>query len=75
MGWSTFEPLVLSDVVLIGNENGELCAFRHQDGKRVWSRKIEGVPRSLSASRATLYIGTLQGFVYATRIDDQGGPR
>lgn len=65
VGWSTFEPLVLDDVVLAGTEEGELFAFRHEDGTKAWSYPIEGVPRSLTEDDSVLYVGTLQGWVYA----------
>jgi outer membrane protein assembly factor BamB len=71
VGWSTFEPLVLDDVVLAGNEGGELFAFRHQDGTKAWSYRVEGVPRSLSENDSVLYVGTLQGWVYALASIDE----
>jgi outer membrane protein assembly factor BamB len=63
--WSTLRPLVLGDSVLVGNDAGELLAFRLDDGMPGWSRRIEGVPRGLSRSGSTLFIGTLQGAVLA----------
>lgn len=63
--WSTLRPLVLGDSVLVGNEAGELLAFRLADGTPAWSQGIEGVPRGLSRSGSMLFVGTLQGAVLA----------
>jgi outer membrane protein assembly factor BamB len=63
--WSTLRPLVLGDSVLVGNDAGELLAFRLADGTPTWSRRIEGVPRGLSRSGSMLFVGTLQGAVLA----------
>jgi outer membrane protein assembly factor BamB len=64
-GWSTFEPLVLDGVVLVGTEEDELSAHRLDDGIEVWNYWVGGVPRSLTVSDSVLYVGTLKGWVYA----------
>lgn len=69
-GWSTFEPLVLDGVVLVGTEEGELFAYRLEDGTEAWSYQVEGVPRSLTVSDSVLYVGTLKGWVYAIEWPD-----
>lgn len=62
---STLRPLVLEDSVLVGNDAGELLAFRLAEGTPVWSGRIEGVPRALRLAGSTLVVGTLQGAVLA----------
>ena len=65
--WNTFRPLVLHDVVIVGNGSGELFALRILDGSHAWSHKLGGVLRGLGESGTILYIGTLDGPVHALR--------
>jgi outer membrane protein assembly factor BamB len=73
-GRSTFEPLVFDGVVLAGTEEGENLIDRHEDGTQVTRFEIEGTPRSLAVSDSVLYIGTLQGQVYAIDRPRNAGP-
>ena len=63
--WTMRQPLVLSSTVLAGNEAGELAAFRLNDGTAQWTRQFKGTIRSIGNSANVLYVGTLQGTVYA----------
>lgn len=66
-GWSTPRPLLLGGAVLAGSEDGRLSAFRIEDGKEVWSGRIDGVPRGTSRDGSDLYVGTLRGTFLAYR--------
>lgn len=68
--WSTYRPLVTGSVVVVGNEDKDLCAFDRATGERRWCRPIGEVPRGLAISQdGTLYVGSLSGVVQAFRID------
>ncbi len=66
--WSSYRPLVRNDIVIAGTESGEVAAFKLSDGSPVWKHDLEGQIKGLSASGDMVYVGTLQGRVYALRI-------
>ncbi len=63
--WSSSRPYSWKRAVLVGNEKGELFAYRISDGSLLWSEKFEGVIRGIGHSDDALYVGTLKGRVYA----------
>ncbi len=63
--WSMRQPLVLGNAVLAGSEAGELSAFRLSDGAVEWTHQFKGTIRSIGNSGSVLYVGTLNGTVYA----------
>jgi len=63
--WSLTSPYVWRDSVLAGNEAGEVVAFRLTDGARQESFVLKGTIRSIGGFDNTLYIGTLNGTIYA----------
>jgi outer membrane protein assembly factor BamB len=63
--WTMRQPLVLANIVLAGNEAGELAAFRLNDGTPEWTHQFKGTLRSIGNSGNVLYVGTLEGTVYA----------
>ena len=65
--WSVTRPHLWRDAVLAGNENGEVVAFRLQDGERQWTKKLSGTIRTISDDQGVLYVGTVEGTVYAWR--------
>ena len=65
--WTSFRPLVLEDTVLVGSGEGELVAIRIDDGAVQWTRGLTGAIRGLGAADGVLYIGTLEGMLYAFR--------
>jgi outer membrane protein assembly factor BamB len=71
--WSTYRPLVTGSVVVVGNEDKDLCAFDRATGERRWCRPVGEVPRGLGISQdGTLYVGSLSGVVQAFRIGASG---
>jgi outer membrane protein assembly factor BamB len=65
--WSTYNPLLMNEVAVVGTGNGEVLAVKISDGSTVWSHPVEGMPRGLGVAGPVLYIGTLKGSVYALR--------
>ena len=63
--WSSARPFVWNDTLVVGNDHGELFGFRVTDGVTSWSAKFEGTIRGVGGSPDTLYIGCLNGTVYA----------
>jgi outer membrane protein assembly factor BamB len=63
--WSSFQPLILDDVVIVGTDAGDLHAFRLEDGATAWTRQLEGEIKGLGTHAGVLYVGTVQGRVYA----------
>jgi outer membrane protein assembly factor BamB len=63
--WTTFNPLVLDDLVLAGTAAGEIHAMNRSTGASVWTRELEGQIKSLLAVDEVLYVGTLGGVVTA----------
>jgi len=68
--WSSFQPLVQGDEVVVGTESGEIHAFELSDGATAWMRQVEGEIKGLGADDGVLYVGTSQGRVYALRLPD-----
>jgi outer membrane protein assembly factor BamB len=67
--WTTYRPLVAGSVVIVGNDDKDLCAFDRASGKRRWCRPVGQTPRGLGISRdGILYVGSLSGVVQAFRI-------
>ena len=66
--WSSFQPLLREGLVIAGTESGEVHALDPKSGTPVWSRKLEGEIKGLGSAGDVLYVGTLQGRVYAIEI-------
>jgi outer membrane protein assembly factor BamB len=63
--WSSFQPLVLDELVVVGDESGEIHALQLSDGATAWTRRLKGEIKGLGAHDGMLYVGTVQGRVYA----------
>ncbi len=63
--WRTPRPHLWRQSVLVGNEFGNIFAFRISDGRQLWTGTFEGIIRSVGSADQVLYIGTRQGAVYA----------
>ena len=71
--WTSYNPLVIGDVVLVGSASGELLAIRLKDGTTAWSTELDGMLRGLGVSHGTLYVGTFAGTVYALELARKNG--
>jgi len=63
--WTSSRPYVWKHAALAGNKRGELFALRISDGIRLWSETFEGMVRGIGSEEDALYVGTIQGRVYA----------
>jgi outer membrane protein assembly factor BamB len=70
-GWSSSRPYVWHGNVLAGGERGEIAAFRPGDGKLAWSDTLQGVIRGIGSDDDLLYVGTLNGTLYAYEPPDR----
>jgi outer membrane protein assembly factor BamB len=50
--WSSFQPLVWQETVIVGDPEGNVYAFRLADGSTAWTTRVEGKVRGLGASGA-----------------------
>jgi outer membrane protein assembly factor BamB len=66
--WSSFHFVVRDELVIAGTASGEIHAIDVSSGAPVWTHKLEGQIKGLELSGNVLYVGTLQGRVYALRI-------
>lgn len=62
---SSARPYVWMDTILVGDEQGGLSGLRMTDGAAQWSETFPGIVRGIGSSGKTLYLGTLQGDIYA----------
>ena len=63
--WSVTRPFLWRGLVLAGNEEGQVKAFRLSDGAEQWATTLKGTIRSFGGYGEVLFIGTLGGMVYA----------
>lgn len=63
--WSSTRPHVWHEIVLTGNDLGEVHAFRASNGAIQWSQDFGGVIRGIGTTGSAIYVGTLKGLVYA----------
>lgn len=71
LAWSSTAPYVWRDYVLAGSNRGEVFAHRIADGKPSWSHKIGGTIRSFGSSERVIYVGTVEGMIYACTFDQK----
>ena len=67
--WTTYNPLVLGETVLLGSAAGDLEAINLADGTLAWDIELEGMLRGLGATGDALYVGTFSGTVYALALE------
>lgn len=62
--WTSSRPYIWADVVLLA-DHGRLSALRLSDGTDVWTHDFPNVVRGIGSEGRILYVGGLQGTVYA----------
>ncbi len=72
--WSSFQPLVHGELVIVGGESGEIHAFRLSDGATAWTRHLNGEIKGLGTHGGVLYVGTSQGQVYSLPFPEEEPP-
>lgn len=63
--WASSRLYIWRGALLAGSDQGELAALSPSDGKLRWSTRLPGTIRGIGADRDVLYVGTLQGDIYA----------
>jgi len=64
-GWSTPRAYSWNEHVVAGDVAGNIYLYRPSDGSVVRSFRIDGEPRGIGGEGHMLYIGTLNGMLYA----------
>ncbi len=70
--WTTYRPHIWDGTAVVGNSKGVITAFRLSDGAELWSFHVTGTLKTIGRSHDTLFIGVLEGSLFAYRI---GGER
>jgi outer membrane protein assembly factor BamB len=65
--WSTHQPLLWRDLVVVGTPDGDVFGLRTADGTEAFSERLGGFIRGLGAGDDVLFIGTLGGNLFAYR--------
>jgi len=65
--WTTPQPLVWKDLVIVGTTDGLVNGFRTGTGEPALELTLEGRIRGLGACDDVLYVGTLNGNLFACR--------
>lgn len=63
--WSSMQPLRWRDLLVVGNGGGEIVALRPESGEVAWRRPLGGTIRGLGAAEGFLFVGSLEGMIYA----------
>jgi outer membrane protein assembly factor BamB len=69
--WSSNQPLIWREMVVVGTSDGKVSAFDISDGREVLSLSVDGMVRGLGASENILFIGTYGGTLYAHKWDEE----
>lgn len=65
--WTTPRPLLWHGAVLVGKQDGTVCGFHQATGDLVLELKLEGRIRGLGAHGDVVYVGAMNGNLYACR--------
>jgi len=68
--WTTVRPAVWSDLLLIGDKGGNLFALNPHDGTTAWTDLLSGQLRGIGVTEHTIFIGTIEGKLYAYQVAD-----
>ena len=69
VSWYSAKPFVFRDLIIVGTERGGIYAFRATDGVSMWQHVLKDeTVRSFGSHGDMLYIGTLQGNLYAAVV-------
>jgi outer membrane protein assembly factor BamB len=63
--WSATKSHIFDQTLVTGTEFGELIAYDLVSGDQEWSFELGGAIRSIGSFGDVLYVGTLEGLVYA----------
>ncbi|MCH7878172.1 MAG: PQQ-binding-like beta-propeller repeat protein [candidate division Zixibacteria bacterium] len=67
--WSIKKPYLYKNYVIAGDGDGVVSLIDAESGEIEWDFAVEGEVRSVGVTEDVLYIGTIQGMVYAVRVN------
>lgn len=67
--WSIKRPYLFKGYVIAGNGDGVVSFIDATTGDIKWDFAVEGEVRSIGVTEDVLYVGTIQGTVYAVRVN------
>ena len=67
-GWSTPRAYYWNGEILVGDAGGDVLGLNPDDGSLVESFTVDGQPRSIGADGNVLFVGTIEGMLYAYRM-------
>jgi outer membrane protein assembly factor BamB len=67
--WSTLRPHVWNGAVVTGDGSGRVFVLELGDGSERVSFRVEGTVRSAGSEGDVLYVGTIEGMLYAFRME------
>jgi outer membrane protein assembly factor BamB len=73
--WTTTRVFATPSLVVMGSPTGEVTAYCAADGTRAWSHTVKGTVRSIAGVDDILYVGTVEGILYAIRPPAACGKR
>jgi outer membrane protein assembly factor BamB len=66
--WMTTRILATGNLIVLGTSSGSVTAYCANDGTPAWSHTVTGTVRSIGKAEGgddTLYVGTVEGHLYA----------
>jgi outer membrane protein assembly factor BamB len=66
--WTSYQPLVVGDLVVVGSREGMVVGFHCSDGDTEFSTQVGGVIRGLGYADGVLFVGTLSGTLHGLLI-------
>jgi outer membrane protein assembly factor BamB len=66
--WSTLRPHIWNGAVVTGDGSGQVFLLELSDGSERQSFRVEGSVRSVGSVGDVLYVGTIEGMLYAFRM-------
>jgi outer membrane protein assembly factor BamB len=73
--WTTTRVFATPSIVVTGTPKGEVTAYCAANGTRAWSHTVKGTVRSIAGVDDILYVGTVEGILYAIRPPAACGKR
>ncbi len=64
-------PVFYKDLVIVGNQSGNLAAFNIQDGAEEWSKKLPSIQSLPQQDKQYLYLASANGHVFKLDLDDE----
>lgn len=65
--WTTTRIFATRNIVVLGTKSGGITSYSTVDGEPKWSLDLPGTIRAVGGSEDVLYVGTIEGRLYAVR--------